>query len=75
MHNAHLCADLGYYYQGNDVDAGCARLLEVFDNHDAQAGAYATRQRELIARYLPSNPAVVAAYEALLLRLVAAPLS
>lgn len=75
VHNAHLCADLGYYYEGNDVDAGCARLLEVFDRHDAQAGAYAARQRELIARYLPSSPAVVAAYEALLVRLMAAPLS
>lgn len=75
VHNAHLCADLGYYYEGNDVQAGCTRLLDVFDNHDAQAGAYVARQRELIARYLPSNAAVVAGYEALLVRLMATPLT
>jgi hypothetical protein len=75
VHNAHLCADLGYYYEGNDVQAGCARLLDVFDHHDAQAGAYAARQRQLIARYRPTDATVVAGYEALLTRLIAAPLT
>lgn len=73
VHNAHLCADLGYYYEGNDVEAGCARLLEVFDSHDEQAAGYAARQRELIKRYLPANAEVVSRYEALLLRLMATP--
>jgi hypothetical protein len=75
VHNAHLCADLGYYYESNDVQAGCARLLEVFEHHDAQADAYAARQRQLIQRYLPTDASVVAGYEALLTRLVAAPLA
>lgn len=75
VHNAHLCADLGYYYEGNDVQAGCTRLLEVFDHHDAQAEAYTARQRHLIQRYLPTDASVVSAYEALLIRLMAAPLT
>jgi hypothetical protein len=45
VHNAHLCADLGYYYEGNDVAAGSARVLEAIDTHDAQALAYRERQR------------------------------
>jgi hypothetical protein len=75
VHNAHLCADLGYYYPGNDVQAGCARLLEVFEQHDATAEGYTARQRQLISRYLPADPAVAAGYEALLARLMATPLT
>jgi hypothetical protein len=75
VHNAHLCADLGYYYEGNDVQAGCTRLLEVLDRHDAQADAYTARQRQLIQRYLPTDASVVAGYQALLTRLMAAPLT
>jgi hypothetical protein len=75
VHNAHLCADLGYYYEGNDVQAGCARLLEVFDRHDTAAHAYTARQRKLIGRYRPAATSVVTGYEALLTRLMAAPLT
>ncbi|MGJ7610577.1 MULTISPECIES: DUF2827 domain-containing protein [unclassified Variovorax] len=75
VHNAHLCADLGYFYEGNDVAGGCARLLEAIDTHDAQAQApaYRDRQRGLIARYLPGNPATTAVYNALLLALLQRP--
>ncbi|MGJ7562833.1 DUF2827 domain-containing protein [Variovorax sp. GB1R11] len=73
VHNAHLCADLGYYYADNDVAGGCARLLEAIDTHDAQALAYRERQRGLIARYLPGNPAATELYNALLLALLQRP--
>lgn len=70
VHNAHLCADLGYYYRGNDIDEGCERLLQALEQHDADAGAYRERQRDSIARFLPSNPQVTAAYSGLLESLV-----
>jgi hypothetical protein len=73
VHNAHLCADLGYYYEGNDVAAGSARVLEALDTHDAQALAYRDRQRRLIDRYLPGNPAATDMYNTLLLGLVQRP--
>lgn len=73
VHNAHLCADLGYCYQGNDVAGGCARLLEAIDTHDAQALAYRERQRSLIARYLPGNAAATEVYNHLLLGLMQRP--
>ena len=66
VHNAHLCADLGYYYEENDVTQGTARLLEVIDSHNAQAADYLERQRAIISRYAPDNATVTAAYSALL---------
>lgn len=71
VHNAHLCADLGYHYPQHDLDAGCERLLEAIGTHDANAGPYLERQRALIARYLPTHPAVTQAYTALLDELTA----
>ena len=66
IHNAQLCADMGYYYDGHDLDAGCARLLEAIDTHDAQAAPWRERQRALIARYRPGHPEVTARYAGLL---------
>jgi len=66
VHNATLCADLGYYYRGNDVHEGARRVLESIDNHGADPVAYRDRQRHMIERYLPNNPGVVASYTALI---------
>ena len=73
VHNAHLCADLGYYYEGNDVAAGSARLLEAIAMHDAQATRYRERQRNVIARYMPGNTVATATYENLLIGLLCRP--
>ena len=73
VHNAHLCADLGYYYEANDVAAGSARVLEAIDTHDAQSLAYRERQRGLIDRYLPGNAAATEVYNTLLLGLMQRP--
>lgn len=70
VHNAHLCADLGYYYQGNDVSGASARVIEAIDTHDAQADSYRERQRSLIGRYLPGNAAATEVYDTLLLGLM-----
>ncbi len=73
VHNAHLCADLGYYYTGNDVEAGSARLLEAIDMHDLHADAYRDTQRTRIARYLPGNADITATYSKLLNEVVQRP--
>ncbi|NVM88381.1 DUF2827 domain-containing protein [Variovorax sp. SG517] len=73
VHNAHLCADLGYYYPGNDVAAGSTRVLEAVDTHDAGAASYRARQRSLIDRYLPGNAAATEVYDKLLLGLMQRP--
>jgi hypothetical protein len=73
IHNASLCSDLGYYYQGNDADEGARRVLEALETHDAHASWYRQEQRNLIARYLPDNRQLVATYAALLDDLLARP--
>ncbi|RIX75993.1 DUF2827 domain-containing protein [Acidovorax cavernicola] len=73
VHNAHLCADLGYYYAENDVAAGSARVLEAIDGHDAQAQTYRDRQRALIGRYLPGDAAATQTYDTLLQGLMRRP--
>lgn len=74
VHNATLCAELGYFYQGNDVQAGAARVLEAIDRHDAEHAAYRERQRARIGRFLPHDAALVARYAALLDQLMQRPL-
>ncbi|QQC67311.1 DUF2827 domain-containing protein [Paraburkholderia ginsengisoli] len=74
VHNAHLCADLGYYYHGNDVEEGARRLSEAIDMHDAHAAWYRERQRTEIARFLPEDRQLVATYGALLEDLMARPI-
>ena len=71
VHNAHLCADLGYHYPDHDIDRGAECLLQAIHTHDADAEAYTARQRSLIVRYLPTHPEVTQAYTALLDQLAA----
>lgn len=66
VHNAHLCADLGYYYPANDTDHGSRVLLDALERHDSAWEAYRQRQRSIIDRYLASNARVTAQYDALL---------
>jgi hypothetical protein len=71
VHNASLCPDIGYYYPGNDVTAGCRALLRAIDQHDADAEGYLQRQRSVIARYRPGDPEVTRRYDSLLDELMA----
>ncbi|WP_233848990.1 DUF2827 domain-containing protein [Paraburkholderia sp. HD33-4] len=66
VHNAHLCADVGYYYRDNDVEEGARQTIEAMDCHDAHTSWYREKQRTEIARYLPDNHQLVATYAALL---------
>jgi hypothetical protein len=66
IHNAHLCADLGYYYPDNDVSQAVTQLLGALKNHDTHAIDYRNQQRSLLSRYTSSNPALVAQYDTLL---------
>lgn len=71
IHNASMCSDLGYYYEGNDVQAGCAQLLQAMAHHDDTWHDYTARQRQAMSRYLPGNDVLTARYTELLLGLMA----
>ena len=74
IHNAYLCADLGYYYRDNGVEEGARKAIEAIESHDAHTSRYREKQRREIARYRPDNRQLVATYAALLDDLVARPL-
>lgn len=74
VHNAHLCADLGYYYTGNEVMAGRDATLRAIDDHDAQLDAYRAAQRSRISRFLPSSAPVSDRYAQLLAQVMSRPL-
>jgi hypothetical protein len=69
VHNAGFAPDLGYYYRDNDVQQGAEVLLRVLREHDVDWQGYTRRQREILRRYTPDNPALIAEYDTLLARL------
>ena len=71
VHNAEQCADLGYFYQGNDAALGAQALIKAFDKHDADWQNYLHRQREILSRYMPGNADITAQYDALLTAIMA----
>ncbi len=73
IHNAHLCADLGYYYSDNDVSIAVTQVLEAIQNHDTNAQAYRNHQRSLLSRYTSNNPLLVGKYDELLTELIDLP--
>ncbi len=73
MHNADLCAELGYFDAGDDVQVGAARLLEAINDHDADSD-YTARQRSAIERFRPHDAALMGRYTARLDELVQRPI-
>jgi hypothetical protein len=71
VHNASLCPELGYFYSGNDLDAGALCVVDALTNHDENAQSYMRRQRELIGRFLATNQTLAMQYDRLLYGLFA----
>lgn len=66
VHNSELCRNIGYYFEGFDIGHGAELLSEAIHSHDEQWEAYRDRNRDAIQRYLPTNPALIEAYDNLL---------
>jgi hypothetical protein len=73
VHNGALCADLGYFYPGNDLEAGAAALRLAVETHDLAWEDYRDRQRSRIDRFLATNPDLVAAYDRLAFEVMESP--
>jgi len=66
VHNAHLCKDVGYYYEDYNYEMGGSILADVIQHHDAHADEYMARNRAVIDRYLPTNKELQARYKELI---------
>lgn len=74
VHNAHMVADLGYFYPESQVGEGARQLLRALQEHDAQADAYVRAQRERIARFLPGHPDMTRTYAQMLQHVLQGPM-
>ena len=55
LHNAHLCKDVGYYYEEFNYIEASELLNNIILNHSTNADEYIRKNREIIDRYLPTN--------------------
>ena len=62
IHNANLCQDVGYYYEGQDSQQAVAQIKHAFATHSEE---YKHQNRQTISRFTRQNPELVAAYEQL----------
>lgn len=62
VHNASLCKDVGYYYEGFDYHSAAELLSTVVNEHDKNADEYLIRNRKSIDRFLSTNKELQAEY-------------
>jgi hypothetical protein len=55
LHNAHLCKDVGYYYNDFNYDEASEKLNEIINNHEMNIDEYIKHNRKIIDKYLPTN--------------------
>lgn len=66
LHNAYLCKDVGYYYDGFNYEEGSELLNDILINHNANKLTYLKKNREIISQYLPSNKILQSKYKQLI---------
>jgi hypothetical protein len=66
LHNAPMCKDLGYYYEGSSTKEGAERLNWILENHDNNLEAYKERTQAVLHRYSVENPELVNTYDKLI---------
>ena len=66
LHNAELCKDLGYYYEGSDLLKGAKVLEDILLNHDKNINEYNERNNIVLNRYHADNKELVSNYDILI---------
>jgi hypothetical protein len=69
LHNAPMCKDLGYYYEGSDTVAAAEKLNWILENHDSNMKEYTARNTGVLWRYSVRNMALVKVYDDLIFNL------
>jgi hypothetical protein len=66
LHNAPMCKDLGYYYEGSDTIAGAKQLDYILKEHDKNIESYDERNDKVLQRYHADNMDIVRTYDKLI---------
>lgn len=69
LHNAPMCKDLGYYYEGSDTIDGAEKLDYILTEHDKNIDAYNDRNDKVLMRYYADNTKLVKTYDKLIYNL------
>ena len=69
LHNAPLCKDLGYYYEGSDTVGGAKQLDYILSEHDNNLSEYHGRNDKVLQRYHADNEVLVETYDKLIYNL------
>jgi hypothetical protein len=69
LHNAPLCKDLGYYYEGSDTVEGSKQLNYILTEHDNNLTEYHERNDKVLQRYHADNEMLVETYDKMIYNL------
>ena len=69
LHNAYMCKDLGYYYEGSDTFGGGQMLNHILENHDKNLEEYNQKNKKVLDRYNIENPNLIEIYDKLIYNL------
>ncbi|MBL8519097.1 MAG: DUF2827 family protein, partial [Betaproteobacteria bacterium] len=69
VHNSEFLADVGYYYESFDAEAGGEALVRAIDTHDANLPRYRETAAALLSRVEATAPGSIAAHEKLLIEI------
>jgi len=66
LHNAPLCKDLGYYYEGSDTIEASKKLNWILTEHDKNLEEYTYRNRQVLKKYSNTNEDLIENYDKLI---------
>lgn len=66
LHNAPMCKDLGYYYEGSDTIVAAKQLDYILTQHDKNIESYDERNDKVLQRYHADNMDIVKTYDKLI---------
>jgi len=66
LHNAHMCKDLGYYYEGSNIVEGSKMLDYILTEHDKNIDEYNQKNDLVLQRYHADNEKLVKTYDKLI---------
>ena len=66
LHNAPMCKDLGYYYEGSDTVEAAEMLNHILTEHDKDIDGYNQRNDVVLQRYHIENTDVIETYDRLI---------
>jgi hypothetical protein len=66
LHNAYMCKDIGYYYEGSSTVEGAKMLNWILENHDKNLEEYGNRTKKVLERYSINNPILIDTYDKLI---------